>query len=120
MMTGLFRAAAVEASRPAGRSEAAVRAVAADRAEIEALRLDVEKLYMITEAFWIILKDRHGYSDEQLGEMIREIDLRSGRLDGRRRKQPNPVCPECRRTLISKHSICLYCGAEVARDPFEG
>lgn len=119
MMTGLFKTAAAEADRAAGRRTAAVRAAAADRAEIEALRLDVEKLFMITEAFWVILKDRHGYTDEQLGEMIREIDLRSGRLDGRRQKLPNPACPECGRTLISNHSVCLYCGAEVPRDPFE-
>lgn len=119
MMTGLFRAAAVEAGGVDVRRKAALQAAAVDRAEVAALRLDVEKLFMITEAFWVILKDRHGYTDEQLGEMIREIDLQSGRLDGRRRKSPNRACPGCGRTLISQHPVCLYCGAEVPRDPFE-
>ncbi len=115
MMTGLFSTAAARESGTPRR-----RKPAADRSEIAAIRLDVEKLFMITEAFWIILKDRHGYTDEQLGDMIREIDLRSGSLDGRRLKQPNPDCPKCGRTLISRHSVCLYCGSVVARDPFEG
>ena len=53
------------------------------RRETEAIKFDVEKLFMITEALWSIVKLQNGYSDEDLARMIQEIDLRGGRLDGK-------------------------------------
>jgi len=93
--------------------------VAELRSQQDALRRDVAKLYMITEALWTILKDRHGYADEDLARMIEDIDMRDGLRDGKVARQPNPLCPGCGRTLIGKHPVCLYCGAEVVRDVFE-
>ncbi len=123
MMNGIFLAGAAgrlaRSNEAINASTSASRAAAQVRTQNEALQRDVEKLFMITEAFWEILKDRHGYTDEHLGEMIRAIDMRSGQLNGKGRKQQNPACPKCQRTLIGKQSVCLYCGTEVFRDPFE-
>jgi len=87
-------------------------AVTASQAELDLLKLYVERLSMITEALWITLKERHGYSDEDLMKQIEEIDLRDGRLDGHASSSETPSCPQCKRMHVAKHRpMCLYCGA---------
>ena len=54
----------------------------ADR-KADALEFDVERLLMISEALWSILKEQHGYTDEELQSRILQIDMRDGKLDGR-------------------------------------
>ena len=89
------------------------------RTENEQIQFDVEKLLMITEAMWTILKEQLGYEDEELMRRIEEIDMRDGVLDGKVKGSINPPCPECGRVLIGKMPKCLYCGTAVQRDPFE-
>jgi hypothetical protein len=84
------------------------------RAQNEIIQCDVEKLFMLTEALWTILKEKHGYTDAELVQRVQEIDLRDGKLDGKVAKV-NPDCPKCSRKLMGKRPVCLYCGAEVAR-----
>jgi hypothetical protein len=84
------------------------------------MQADVEKLLMITEALWSMLKQEHGYSDDDLIARIHEIDLRDGKLDGKvARDEVKPECPQCGRVLIGKRPVCLYCGTPVALDPFQ-
>jgi len=61
MNTGIFSAAAAQARTHIAQSEAetASRAAADARTQATAMQLDVEKLFMITEALWNILKE-HG------------------------------------------------------------
>ncbi len=122
MMNGLFVGGAARslarANQAQSASERAVGDAAQARAITQALELDIEKLFMITEALWSILKEHHGYADEHLAKMLQMIDMRSGKLDGRGARQPNPACPQCNRTIIGRHSVCLYCGGAVKRDPF--
>ncbi len=82
------------------------------------MKMDIEKLLMMSEALWIILKQQHGFSDEDLIQRIQEIDLRDGRLDGKVAKQGPSACPNCKRTLIGDRPICLYCNTPIAKDPF--
>jgi len=123
MMSGLFIGGAsgemARANRAEAAGERAARTAAEVRTQTEAITCDVEKLFMITEALWTILKEQHGYSDDDLIGKIQEIDLRDGKLDGKVAKQNNPACPQCKRALIGKHPVCLYCGTEVTRGPFE-
>lgn len=88
------------------------------RTEMELLRTDVERLLLITEALWMFVKKEHGYSDEQLQEVIAQIDLRDGRLDGRVAQDPPQNCPGCGRVLARKRPFCIYCGSTVQLDPF--
>jgi hypothetical protein len=76
------------------------------------------RLLMITEAFWTLLKEQHGYTDTDLAKLIAEIDLRDGRLDGRVASGPPQPCPYCGHTLAKKRPFCIYCGKPVAPDPF--
>jgi hypothetical protein len=82
------------------------------------LKFDVERLLMITEALWTIIKQQHGYKDEDLVKLITEIDLRDGRQDGRVAPSAPPTCSSCGRVLIKHRPVCLYCGKPVALDPF--
>ena len=97
---------------------ARVDARRADR-KADALELDVERLLMITESLWTILKERHGYSDEDLQKRIMDIDLRDGKLDGRLANSPPGECPKCERPLMKRRPRCLYCGEIVAVEAFE-
>ena len=123
MMTGLFIAGAAQqmarANQAQSAGEWAARMARAVGTQNEAITCDVEKLFMITESLWAILKEQHGYSDDELIGRIHEIDLRDGKLDSKVAKQQKPPCPQCGRTLMNKHPVCLYCGTAVARDPFE-
>lgn len=98
--------------RPTGGPEAV-------RATIEALRRDVERLLMITEALWTMVAEQHGYTEEELIRRIHEIDLRDERLDGRVAPSPPSPCPHCGRPLEKARPYCIYCGKLVLRDPFE-
>jgi hypothetical protein len=104
------------AQAEAAASDAQARSV---RTDIGFLRTDIERLLMITEALWGILKEKHGYTDEDLVSRITEIDRRDGKEDGRVAQSPPGTCPRCNRTLERKRAYCLYCGQAIAWDPFE-
>lgn len=123
MLESLFIAGAAHHLARSGQAlaagERAARTAADMRAQNESIRFDVEKLFMITQALWTFLQEEHGYSDDELIQRIQEIDLQDGQLDGKLAKAPNrPQCPQCGRKLIGKRPVCLYCGTEVALNPF--
>jgi len=123
MMEGFFIAGAAQqmarASRAQTAGEAASRTAAEIRSQNESIQFDIEKLFMITEALWGILKHHHGYADEELAQMIQDIDLRDGRLDGKvARSSERPTCTQCGRTIIKRQAKCLYCGVPTATQPF--
>jgi hypothetical protein len=96
-------------------SAAAARA----RTEVQLLRADIEKLLMISEALWGILKEQHGYTDEELVRRIQVIDMKDGSLDGKVARQPPALCPQCNRAINHNRTTCLYCGMQVQMEPFE-
>ena len=119
----LFFASAVAAAARSHQAELSARnasaAASAAHTKADLMEMDVEKLFMITEALWLLLKEQHGYSDEDLIRRVQEIDLQDGKLDGKVAKQQKPACSQCGRTLIGSRPVCLYCGAAVERGPFE-
>ncbi len=100
-------------------AENASATAAKARTQVELMQLDIERLLFITEALWTLMKENHGYSDEQLMQTVQEIDMRDGRLDGKVAKQPTMKCANCGRTIPSKRTICMYCGVASAEDPFK-
>ncbi|MBU1243772.1 hypothetical protein KKD52_08985 [Myxococcota bacterium] len=120
-MTLMFRSAylaSVQAEHAQTSASNASSTANSALSKMEMMQADLERLLMITEAMWLIIKENNLVSDDELVAKIREVDLRDGRLDGRVAKQNNPECPGCKRTVIGKHPVCLYCGAVVDRDPF--
>ena len=86
--------------------------------DVDMLRNEVERLMMISEALWDMLKERHGYRDVDLIKRVAEIDMKDGQLDGRVQKTEPKACPHCRRKLTRRRMICLYCGKPVLPEVF--
>lgn len=51
-------------------------------------------------------------------EQMTEIDLASGRLDGRRKRTPPKPCGKCQRPTTARRPFCLYCGEPTLASPF--
>ncbi len=86
--------------------------------QLERVKCDVERLLMITEALWTVLKKDHGYSDDVLKQLVADIDLRDGKLDGRVAGGPPIPCPYCGHMLPKQRPFCIYCGKPVQPEPF--
>ena len=99
---------------PQGKSLAGQNAqssAAEAKRKAESLEADVDRLMMITEALWGILKEQLNYTDEELIRRVQEIDMRDGVLDGKNNSKEAPKkCTNCGRTVMKKRPQCLYCG----------
>ena len=80
---------------------------------------DVERLLLITEALWNIIREKHGAEETELIKQITALDMEDGKLDGRKPRTPPQPCPKCGRTLIKNRPRCFYCAEPIAADPFE-
>lgn len=85
----------------------------------EELERRVERLSLMTEALWTLLRERLGLTDEELLSMAEEIDLSDGKLDGRVNRTSS-ACTSCGRMVSARHVKCIYCGTPVQRAPFTG
>jgi len=118
MAGGARQRARIEESELEGKR--ATRAAEEVRAQNEALQYNIEKLFTITEVLWGILKEKHGYTDEDLAHMMKEAGLRSGKSgEAGEGADEKSKCTECGRTLIRRQARCLYCGTEAPLQPFE-
>lgn len=106
-------APAKRSSRPSANDDARARLRVA-QSEAAELRRQVDRMQLICEAMWTIVKERVGADDEQLFKLITQIDLRDGKLDGRAKK-PTQRCSDCGRVVSARTGVCLYCGAIVSR-----
>ena len=95
-----------------------VRSSSAPAGEVARLQAQVERLLIITEALWTILKEKHGLEDQELLRQMVQIDMRDGCLNGRVAATPPEPCPKCQR-VVPKGSIrCMYCGEPLMMNPF--
>lgn len=121
MLNGLFLGHSihqmVEDHKKEIHAQLASHSAAEARLQSRAMQADIEKLFMITQALWELLKTEHGYTDEMLANKVTDIDLSDGRLDGKVAKKGRPDCPSCGRRL-GRHPVCIYCGAQTVADPF--
>ncbi len=82
------------------------------------LEAEVERLLLITEALWTLLKEHAHVPEEALIQKMVQIDLRDGRLDGRVPTTPPRPCSKCERTISPRSLRCFYCGEPQVNDPF--
>lgn len=101
--------AAQEARRQAGDARLAA----------QLLQGDVERLLMITEALWTLMKKEHGYTDADLIRLIAQIDARDGRIDGKVAATPPAPCASCGRIPAKHRPTCIYCGKPLIAPPFD-
>lgn len=86
--------------------------------QTEALEAKCNRLAILCEAMWTLLRDHLNLTDEQLLDRINEVDLTDGRLDGRVERGSAITCHKCQRNVARKFAKCMYCGELLAHDPF--
>jgi hypothetical protein len=86
---------------------------------MEHLERRVNRLSLLCQSMWELLRERAEFTDDQLATKVLEVDLRDGRTDGRMSTQISN-CPSCGRKTNSRRSTCVICGAELPKaHPFE-
>jgi hypothetical protein len=88
--------------------------------EIDALNERVDRLVLVTEALWTLVK-KDGHTDEELASLIIELDGSDGHADYRRAAEP-VSCPECGAKVAVGFAKCQICGADsgVKPGPLDG
>ena len=82
-------------------------------------RKNTERLYLVVQAMWELLKDKAGLTDADLDAKVQEIDMRDGRRDGQDSTQTAPLtCRQCGRTILSGQAQCSWCGTQAEGGPF--
>lgn len=71
----------------------------------------IDKLELMLEATWELLKSRGDVSDADLALMVSRVDLADGKEDGRigPSRKDAPSCHACGRPANPKRSRCIYC-----------
>jgi hypothetical protein len=78
---------------------------------ISELETRFSRLALVTHSLWELLKDRHGYTEEELRDWVNLTDLKDGHLDGRVRPSKEPLnCHKCARVVTRAFGRCMYCG----------
>ncbi|MBF0197936.1 MAG: hypothetical protein HQL32_09505 [Planctomycetes bacterium] len=87
--------------------------------EVHFLQWKVERLTMVTEALWEIIKKSHKITDQDLQKYINQVDLKDGKLDGKVAKTPPVKCSRCKKTVQRGKTVCMYCGEQNQISPFK-
>jgi hypothetical protein len=100
------------AVRAASFTRAAGGSAGANAGEFHDVNERVDRLILVVDAMWSLLKDS-GWTDDQLRERLRQIDLMDGVEDGRR--TPRPIrCSKCDSMVEAGRSSCAFCGVAVS------
>jgi hypothetical protein len=92
-----------------GASSSTNRIAHETRTEVRDLKFQMERLILLNQALWELLRTRLNLTDADLEAMIHEVDMRDGVVDGKITSQP-VRCPTCGRVSNSRHAKCMYCG----------
>ena len=87
------------------------------RHDVAATQANIERLTLSCAAMWELLSEKLGVTTDDLMAKIEEIDLRDGKLDGRK-SSPKHACSKCGRKNKGTRRQCLFCGNELPADPF--
>jgi hypothetical protein len=81
----------------------------------------VDRLAMLCCAMWTMIQAHTGATDEELTDLVRDLDLADGHVDGKAAEVQVSACGACGRPVALKRLRCQYCGqARVPKHPFEG
>ena len=82
------------------------------------LETRLDYLELACSGLWELLKERHGYTDEELVAAIQGVDARDGNTDGKIGRAAK-TCPSCNRKLLTRDSPkCSWCGADLPSNLF--
>jgi hypothetical protein len=89
------------------------------KSQIRDLEARLDKLELVCESLWKIIKETTNLNETDLIERMSNIDLQDGRFDGKKRKISSFECSKCGRINSKRHSKCMYCSEVHLLDPFE-
>jgi len=101
------------------RQDSVERDVRKSDGDLADLRRQIDKIALVNQALYELLRGRTGITDEDLRRKIREVDMRDGSEDGN--IQASPLrCPKCSGVVTVGALFCQTCGATVApKYPYE-
>ena len=116
-MGGLWMAGAIasqqrQTSAMSARASRAKQGAHNAMVEIRELKDEVERLCLLNQALWELLRDRTGLTEEMVTAKMQEIDLRDGVADGKISRGATN-CPSCGRPVGKRHRRCIYCGQQM-------
>jgi len=81
--------------------------------QFEHLKARVGKLNLVVEALFRTMTQQGLIKPNEFTELLREIDLEDGELDGQR-NEPRPNvpewCPDCEAKIHPAKTYCMFCG----------
>lgn len=101
-------------ARNAARAESVARSA---EKRVRALEANLAKSLMICETLWELLRDEHGWTDQNLHKKMHEVDMRDGVLDGKNQRKAVD-CPDCGHKVSPRHPACIYCGTVIDTSVF--
>jgi len=80
-----------------------------------------ERMTLVTNALWQLLKAHTGLTDADLKKYIEKVDLSDGVRDGKLTINKGAMdCPHCSRRVLKRATICAWCGGKLTSgDPFQ-
>lgn len=80
-----------------------------------------ERMSLVTNALWQLLKSHTGLTDADLKKYIEKIDLADGVRDGKITRNKGAMdCPHCSRRILKSATVCAWCGNKLGSgDPFQ-
>ena len=84
-------------------------------ADIDSLNERVDRLLLVTEALWTLLK-KDGHTDEELAALIAELDASDGQTDNRRAGSAT-TCTNCGSKVGPGFAKCQTCGTPTGVKP---
>lgn len=79
------------------------------RKDVDDLEKRLDKLLLLSQAMWELLKEKTNLTETDLAEKVTELDLRDGKIDGKYTK-PLIKCSKCESAICYKYDKCLFCG----------
>lgn len=94
---------------PSSAGSAAMGPALEAQSQVKELSRRVERLAILNQALWEILREKIGMTDADLEAKVGEVDMRDGVQDGSMTASA-VRCPNCQRVCNARHKKCLYCG----------
>lgn len=80
------------------------------------LQAHLDRLTLVCAALWEMIKKSQNLRDKDLEDLVKDIDLRDGKLDGKMTLSRH--CENCHRIVAARHKACLYCGGHAKKRIF--
>jgi hypothetical protein len=88
------------------------------KTDVEIFKHDIDRLLLITEALWTLMKQQQGYTDDVLVGLIQDIEKQKAAAYANATKDAPAPCPFCGRLNTATRSFCMYCGKALPAKPF--